>query len=147
MGTITLKGRSITSGVSEGEALVTNQTFCFTHGIEPATGCISDEMHEWLGQNVNGKVLIFPYGKGSSTGGLWILEALRLGNAPAAVINLEVDPVLASGSSKFNDILHPWRQKWRISATPPIPKKCWTFESRSLIWSFRTPFNRYVNCM
>lgn len=97
MGTITLKGRSITSGVAEGEALVTNQTFCFTHGIEPATGRIFDEMHEWLGQNVNGKVLIFPYGKGSSTGGLWILEALRLGNAPVAVINLEVDPVLASG--------------------------------------------------
>lgn len=97
METITLKGRSIAGGVAEGEALVTNQTFGFSHGIEPATGRISDETHEWLGQNVKGKVLIFPYGKGSLTGGLWVLEAARLGNAPAAVINLETDPIIAGG--------------------------------------------------
>ena len=97
MGKITLEGRSITGGVAEGEALVTNQTFGFSHGIEPTTGRISDEMHEWLGKNVKGKVLIFPYGKGSVTGGLWVLEAARLDNAPAAVINLEVEPVIAAG--------------------------------------------------
>jgi len=97
METITLEGRNITGGVAEGEALVTNQTFGFSHGIEPTTGRISDEMHEWLGKNVKGKVLIFPYGKGSVTGGLWVLEAARLDNAPAAVINLEVEPVIAAG--------------------------------------------------
>ena len=94
---ITLKGRGITSGITEGEAMVSKQAFGFSHGLEPDTGRISDESHEWQGQNARGKVLVFPFGKGSTSGGLYILEAVRLGNAPAAVINLEVDPVTAGG--------------------------------------------------
>ncbi len=97
METITLKGRSITSGVAEGEALVSNQTFGFSHCIEPDTGRVSDRMHEWMGQNVKGKVLVFPYAKGSTTNGIFFLETLRLGNAPLAIINLEVEPVIAAG--------------------------------------------------
>lgn len=94
---IVLKGRSITSGVAEGEALVTHQFFGFTHGVEPTTGRVSDERHEWVGQNIKGKVLVFPYGKSSSTGGLFILEAVRCGNAPAGLINIETDPVIGAG--------------------------------------------------
>jgi len=95
--TVILKGRRISSGIAEGEALVTTQAFGFSHGVEPATGRVSDESHEWLGQNIKGKVLIFPYGKGSLTGGLWILETARLNNTPAAVINLDTDPIIAAG--------------------------------------------------
>jgi predicted aconitase with swiveling domain len=94
---ITLKGRSIVKGYAEGEALVSNQFFGFTHGVEPKTGRIADERHEWLGKNVNGKVLVFPYGKSSSSGGLFILEMIRCGNGPAAVINVETEPVIGAG--------------------------------------------------
>ena len=97
MNKITLKGRGLTSGVAEGEALVTSEPFGFAHGIEPATGEITDMSHEWRGQDVRAKVLVFPYGKGSSTGGVFILESARQGNAPAAVINLETDTVTAIG--------------------------------------------------
>ena len=97
MGKTTIKGRGITSGVAEGEALVTRSPFGFAHGLEPASGRISDERHEWIGQNVKGKVLVFPYGKGSSSGGLYVLEAVKQGNAPVAVINLETEPVIAAG--------------------------------------------------
>ncbi|MDP2932068.1 MAG: DUF126 domain-containing protein [Chloroflexota bacterium] len=94
---IVIKGRGITSGVAEGEAMVTKEAFGFSHGLEPYTGRINDEYHEWLGQNARGKVLVFPYGKGSTSGGLYILESVKHGNAPAAVINVEVDPVIAGG--------------------------------------------------
>ena len=94
---IAFKGRGITGGIAEGEAMVSQQAFGFSHGLEPDTGRISDESHEWQGKNVRGKVLVFPFGKGSTSGGLYILEAVKLGNAPAAVINLEVDPVTAGG--------------------------------------------------
>jgi len=97
MDKITLKGRGITSGVAEGEAMVTSQAFGFSHGLEPTTGRIDDKSHEWLGQNARERVLVFPYGKGSTSGGLYILEAVKRGNAPAAVINLEIDPVIAGG--------------------------------------------------
>jgi len=92
-----LKGRGVTSGVAEGEALVTRQPFGFSHGLEPATGRISDEKHEWFGHDVRAKVLVFPYGKGSSSGGLYVLEAAKRGNAPVAVVTLDIDPVIAAG--------------------------------------------------
>jgi len=94
---IILKGRSISKGYAEGEALVSNQFFGFTHGVEPTTGRISDERHEWLGKNVKGKILVFPYGKSSATGGLFVLELNRCGNGPAAVINVETEPATGAG--------------------------------------------------
>jgi len=92
-----IKGRGINGGVAEGEAMVTGQAFGFSHGVETSTGRVTDSGHEWLGQNIRGKVIVFPYGKGSVTGGLYILEAAKQGNTPAAVINLETDPVVAGG--------------------------------------------------
>ena len=97
MNKLTLKGRGITSGVAEGEAVVTSEPFGFAAGIDPATGEVCDKSHPWLGQNIRAKVLVFPYGKGSTGGGLFALEAAKQGNAPAAVINLESDPVSVGG--------------------------------------------------
>lgn len=97
MKNIILKGRGLTQGVAEGEALVTNQSFGFSHGVEPTTGLIVDKRHELKGQNLKGKVFIFPYCKGSSTNGLFILELVKNGNAPAAVINIETEPSTGAG--------------------------------------------------
>ncbi len=97
MNKLKLKGRGITSGVAEGEAIVTAEPFSFSHGLDPTTGQIFDVSDELLGQSVKGKVLIFPYGKGSSTGSLYVIEAARLNNTPAAVINVETEPVIAGG--------------------------------------------------
>jgi predicted aconitase with swiveling domain len=47
---------------------------------------------------VSGKVLVFPFGKGSSAASLILLELARLDMAPAAIINLRTEPILASGS-------------------------------------------------
>ncbi len=91
------KGRSISKGHAEGEAMVSSQFFGFTHGLEPKTGNITDERHEWRGQNVKGKVLVFPFGKSSSSGGLFVLEGIRNGNAPAAMVNVETEPVTGAG--------------------------------------------------
>ncbi len=94
---IVLTGRSVTAGVAEGEAIVSKESFGFTHGLEPSTGQVVDKRHEWMGQNVKGKVLVFPYGKSSTTGGQFICEAIRLGNAPAAIVNVETEPVIGAG--------------------------------------------------
>ena len=92
-----LKGRGLVTGIDEGEALVPKKNFGFTHGVEPATGEICDERHEWRGLNMKSKVLIFPFGKSSSSGAVWILETVRCGNAPAAIINVEAEPVIGGG--------------------------------------------------
>jgi uncharacterized protein len=91
------QGRGVIAGIGEGEALVTKSFFGFSHGVIPGTGEISDQRHEWRGLNMKGKVLVFPFGKSSSSGGLWILETVRCGNGPAAIINIEAEPIIGIG--------------------------------------------------
>ena len=94
---LVFKGRSLVGGKTEGETLVTRQAFMFAHGIDPKTGKIIDVRHELHGSSIKGKIFIFPFGKGSTTGSTWILETIRRGNGPLAVINLETEPITATG--------------------------------------------------
>jgi predicted aconitase with swiveling domain len=89
--------RKLTAGVGEGEALVTENPLTFWGGMDPTTGTIIDAHHELCGKKVSGKVLVFPYGAGSSSGCGVIMEMVRLGTHPAAMVNVEKDPVLALG--------------------------------------------------
>ena len=93
-----LKGRAITSCRVTGEAVVTTQPFMFTHALEPNTGKVIDRRHELFGKELKGRVFIFPYPVGSTSAGMWLLEAIRLGNAPLALVLEEIDPVLATGA-------------------------------------------------
>ncbi|HLQ03629.1 MAG TPA: DUF126 domain-containing protein, partial [Nitrososphaerales archaeon] len=51
-----------------------------------------------MGENVREKVLIFPFGKGSTTGAAWFLETLRLGNGPAAVLTQTAETMVVTGA-------------------------------------------------
>ena len=86
-GTLVLKGQGITQGVAEGEALVSKQSVGFSDGIEANTELVADKRHEWLGQNVKGKVIVFPYGKSLSIGGNVIREAIKFGNAAVPIVS------------------------------------------------------------
>jgi predicted aconitase with swiveling domain len=92
-----LKGCRIVPGKARGKVLVTSEPISFWGGVDPASGRIIDPRHELFGQEVCGKVLAFPYGKGSSTTSLIILELLRTNKAPAAIINIHTEPILATG--------------------------------------------------
>jgi len=92
-----LTGRCVVPGEGEGETIVTAQTISFWGGVDPKTGCISDPRHELFGKSISGKVLVFPSGKGSSTTSLMILELARVDKAPAAIINMRTEPILATG--------------------------------------------------
>jgi predicted aconitase with swiveling domain len=92
-----IEGTCIMPGIGEGTVLATGQPISFWGCVNPATGRISDKRHDLYGESISGKVLIFPYGKGSSTGSLMILELLRLNLAPAGIINARTEPLLATG--------------------------------------------------
>ena len=87
----------ILSGSNQGQLLATRQPISFWGCVDPATAKISDKRHELFGESISQKILVFPYGKGSSTGSLMILELLRLNMAPAAIINIRTEPLLATG--------------------------------------------------
>ncbi|NIQ04234.1 MAG: DUF126 domain-containing protein [Candidatus Korarchaeota archaeon] len=89
--------RCVVEGKAEGQALVTDQPLCFWGGIDPKTGIIIDRQHELQGQDISGKIFVFPHGKGSVSSSTVFLETARNDKAPKAIVNIKTDPVLAVG--------------------------------------------------
>ena len=102
----TLIGRPIVAGSAEGPALVSTEPLSFWGGISPRTGEVIDRRHELSGASVTGKVFVFPTGRGSSTSSAVLMQSIKAGVAPAAIINLSVDPILALGSIVSDELYH-----------------------------------------
>ncbi|HDD56484.1 MAG TPA: DUF126 domain-containing protein [Nitrososphaeria archaeon] len=88
----------IWSGWAKGEALVSNQPISFYGGIDPMTGEIVEKGHELEGKSIAGKILVFPYGKGSTVGSYIILRLKKRGIAPKAMVNIRCEPIIAVGA-------------------------------------------------
>jgi predicted aconitase with swiveling domain len=58
---------------------------------------VEDHNHELYGESLKGRVLVFPYSVGSLAGGVSLLEAIKQGVGPAAIVNVQTDGVLLSG--------------------------------------------------
>ena len=93
-----LKGRLISRGKAQGEALVTSQPISFYGGVDPNTGVVIEKGHELQGQSVRGKILVFPTGKGSTVGSYTLYRMKKNGTAPAGMINKECETVVAVGA-------------------------------------------------
>jgi uncharacterized protein len=95
---IILKGKSVVNGNVHGRAVVSRTPFSFFLGLNTDTGVIIEEGHEHQGKIIAGKVLVYPYGKGSSGDCLRLWRAANNGVAPLAIINREPDFVHVQGS-------------------------------------------------
>ena len=93
-----LRGRAIYRGRAEGRALVTSQPISFLGGVDPNTGRVIERGHELEGENVKGRVLVFPHGKGSTVGSYIMYRLSKAGVAPAAIINEKCEPIVAVGA-------------------------------------------------
>lgn len=93
-----LKGRIIYKGKAEGEALVTAMPISFYGGVDPNTGEVIEKGHALQGQSIQGKVLVFPQGKGSTVGSYTLYRLKKNGAAPAAMINRETETIVAVGA-------------------------------------------------
>jgi predicted aconitase with swiveling domain len=93
-----IKARAISHGRGAGEALVSQEPISFLGGIDPKTGQVIEKGHSLEGKNVAGKVLVFPYGKGSTVGSYVMLQLAKNGKAPAAIINVSAEPIIAVGA-------------------------------------------------
>lgn len=92
-----LTGRKVMGGKAEGEALVSTEPVSFYGGVDPVTGCVTEPGHCCCGENITGKVFVFPTGKGSTVGSYVIYRMKKLGTAPTAIINVETEAILATG--------------------------------------------------
>lgn len=102
--TIILKGRPLAPGIVEGEALVSQESLVWSHGVNPPTGEIVDVRVKVCGQNVKDKVLVYPLGKGSTATATWILENTRCGNAPKAFLNRETELIILTGAALSTEL-------------------------------------------
>jgi predicted aconitase with swiveling domain len=93
-----LKGRALVAGAAAGRAVVAREPLSFWGGVDPRTGEIIDRRHALSGTVVTGTVFLLPVSKGSSTGSAVLLEGIRNGSAPAAVVTARPDPMLALGA-------------------------------------------------
>ncbi len=89
-----IKGTTIVPGVVKGEALVSSMPISFTGGMDPKTGNIRERGHAIMGQSVAGKILVFPQGKGSTTGSWQYWVAYRKGKAPIGIINVKAEGIV-----------------------------------------------------
>ncbi len=92
-----LHGRQIFGGVAQGQALVTGMGISFFGGVDPDSGIVVEKGHELEGQSIQGKVLVFPSGKGSTVGSYTLYRLKHSGMAPAAIINASCETITAVG--------------------------------------------------
>jgi len=93
-----VKGRKISPGKAEGLALVSHEPISFFGGVNPDSGIVTEKGHELQGTTVKDRVLIFPNGKGSTVGSYTLYRMKKNGVAPAAIINVECEPIVAVGA-------------------------------------------------
>ena len=95
----TFTAQALVPGKGRGRALVLPEPLSLWGGLDPQTGEIIDRRHPCSGSVVTGRVLAMPGGRGSSSASSILLEAVRAGTAPAAIITVEPDAILALGAA------------------------------------------------
>jgi predicted aconitase with swiveling domain len=93
-----IRGKAVVPGRAQGVAIVSRQPLSLWGGLNPQTGKIIDRRHDRSGAILTDKVFVYPTGKGSSTTSTILMESVRAGTAPAAIVNLTPDPLSALGA-------------------------------------------------
>ena len=99
MSSKTFKCQVLIGGNASGEALFCRQAFAFDRAVDPGTGVVADVRSEMAGASIKGRILFYRRGKGSTAGSSWLVEAIRMGNGPAAVVTERPDLAAVVGSS------------------------------------------------
>ena len=97
-----MKVKIIVRGKTKGTLLVSKNPINFLGGIDKKTGLVRDKNHDLFGKNLANKVLVFPFGVGSSVGAYTIYSLKYNKCAPLAMICLKADITTASGCAISN---------------------------------------------
>jgi predicted aconitase with swiveling domain len=98
-----LSATVLVDGAASGPVRAARDMISFWGGYNPNTGVVIDHRHSLFGVSLRGSVFVLPHGKGSSTGSAVLLDALVLGNAPAAILLNSVDEIIALGAVVFEE--------------------------------------------
>ena len=88
-----MKGRAISPGYAEGEAVTYGEAFSFLGGVDGRTGKFNVR-----DGSIGGKVFLFPNGKGSTVGSYVVYDLRVSGNAPLALVNRSAETIVTTGA-------------------------------------------------
>ena len=91
MSQIKLKGRPAYPGKAAGEAIVCPQSIQGWSGVSEETGCIIEVGHPEYGKCIKDKILVMPYGKGSTGWSGHFHSAAVAGFSPAGWLFSSMD--------------------------------------------------------
>ena len=94
---VSIKGRAITGGDVQAEAIVTRSPVSFTY-IDPETGEVVDTTHDLYGQSIRDKILVLPELKGSAMQPFSLYQLVQNGIAPRGLIAVDADTRLIAAA-------------------------------------------------
>jgi cis-L-3-hydroxyproline dehydratase len=90
--------RRLTDGEAEGPVVHADVGLSFWGGVDPRSGRVIDRRHPLHGRSLAGAVVAIPSGRGSCTASAVLLELVKAGHAPAALIFAEEEQILTFGA-------------------------------------------------
>ena len=88
-----MRGRAISPGYAEGEAITYGEAFSFLGGVDGKTGKFNVRDGA-----IDGKVFLFPNGKGSTVGSYVVYDLKVQGHCPAALVNKSAETIVTTGA-------------------------------------------------
>lgn len=92
------RGRPIAPGRARGRVLASRRPLSFLGGVDAKTGRVVDPESDIRGQRLEGRVLAFPRGKGSTVGSYVLFGLAKRDVGPAALVAETAETVVASGA-------------------------------------------------
>ena len=126
----------ISPGTCRADAAYCSEPLSFWGGVDVKTGRIIDVHHSSCGMDLEGRVLCIPQDRGSCSGSGVMLEMIRLGTAPAGILCIEAEPVLAL-APMIGERLYGWKLPIRTVSEEDYKKissACWiTFAEDAIL--------------
>jgi predicted aconitase with swiveling domain len=92
---IRIRGKVLMPGTASGTLLASDEPLSFWGGYDHTSGSIIDRRHPLAGQTAAGRILAIPFTRGSSSTTAVLLEAIKTGTAPAAIVTTAPDSFFA----------------------------------------------------
>ena len=99
-----MQAATLTAGTARGRLLRLDTPLSLWGGIDLRSGTIVDQTHPQCGTPVTGRILAMQAGRGSSSSSSALVECVRLGTAPRAIILTRHDPILLIGALVAEDL-------------------------------------------
>lgn len=96
--------RTLVAGKASGEVRLLSAPLSLWGGLDLQTGRIADVSHPDFGVSLTGAVVAMPGARGSSSSSSALVEAVRIGLAPSAIILSRADPILVIGGLVAADL-------------------------------------------